>query len=396
MLLLLLLLLLLPAVTAAAAVSAVAPPHIASVSPSMLPTIGATVLVRGSGFGGAAPGYEASCRLASATPGSALTHEGYAGKTDLRFPATVVNDSLLSCAVPSMLAPGPALLSVAVGCIATPCKLGNWQQHAAWAPGIPWARPARVTYFVLADATVGRRPYINETSAELLIRTHQSLWGRRLVVRADLPLAQQHVWQWSIQPQNGSDIVHFSLLELPSSINADIRISVTGVGLNFTRWRRLQRAPPLSAGSSAVPVVVDHTTKSLTVGGEQFIGLGFYLGLDDWNGTAHVKITPDAYLGLLSTQAPLGVNQCLLAENHLEKWTEQELLYFMDGCHKLGVKVLHNIASFGTSSSGPNAVNYSRHWDGSAEAAVWNAHVIGNVSLLIDHPALLGFYICDE
>ena len=35
-----------------------------------------------------------------------------------------------------------------------------------------------------------------------------------------------------------------------------------------------------------------------------------------------------------------------------------------------------------------------RHWDGSAAAAHWEEQVLGNVSLVAHHPALLGYYIC--
>jgi hypothetical protein len=376
----------------------IVPPIILSVSPSQLPTTGnATILVHGSGF---ATGRPASCRLASATPGTAWTHAGYAGKSDLRLPATVINDSLLSCVSPAVLAPGPGVLSVATNCNTVPCVLGNWGQHVPWRSGLPWAEPARVMYFTLVDATVGRRPYINETTAELLIATHASLLGVTLAVSAFLPNPNSHggsggaagsSWSWSISPQNGSDIVFFPLQGLPVTINADLHISVTGPGFNWTRWRRFQRAPPLRAGSRAVPVVVDHHTRSLQVGGALFLGLGWYLGLADWNGTEHVKISPDTVLAVVRTQAALGVNQVLVLESQVRKWSDTELLDFMDGCDELGVKVLHPMMSFGTGGGGPNAVNYSRHWDGGVEAAEWEAQILGNVTLLRDHPALLGF-----
>jgi hypothetical protein len=378
--------------------------NILSVSPSQLPTSGnTTVLVRGSGFGTA--GRLASCRLASATPGSAFTHAGYAGKTDLRFPATVINDTLMTCVPPAVLAPGPGVLSVAVGCKTVPCVLGNWEQHVPWAPGLPWAEPARITYFTLVDATVARRPFINESAAVLLIATDASLRGVDLAVNASLSLPPQqqqhgahgeaaswtdseHSWSWTIQPKNGSDIVSFPMEGLPATINADLRISIVGPGLNWTRWRRFQRAPPLSTSSEAVPVVVDHSTKTLNVGGEMFLGLGFFLGLANWNGTEHVKITPDTMLDALTQPASLGVNQVVVVEAQLRKLSDQEVLQFMDGCQRLGIKVLHNIASFGTGGGGPNAVNYSRHWDGSAEAAAWEAQILSNITLVRDHPAL--------
>ena len=40
--------------------------------------------------------------------------------------------------------------------------------------------------------------------------------------------------------------------------------------------------------------------------------------------------------------------------------------------------------------------NYSRHFDGSAAAAAWRAQVVANVSLVKNHSALLGYYICDD
>ena len=383
----------------------VSPPTISSASPSQLPTTGATtLLVRGAGF---VTGRAASCRLASATPGSAWTHAGYAGKSDLRFPATVINGSHLECAAPAVLAPGPGILSVATNCTTVPCELGNWDQHAPWQPGKPWAEPVRVTYFTLVDATVGRRPYINESTAELLIATHVSLRGVPLAVSAFLPPAAVNVeehdstrgssWSWSIRPQNGSDIVSFPLKGLPATINTDLRITITGpAGVNFTRWRRFQRAPPLRADSRAVPVVVDHHTRSLNVGGKLFIGLGWYLGLADWNGTAHTGILPEEILELVRTQAALGVNQIQVIESQVRRWSNTQLLGFMDGCHEQGVKVIHPMMSFGTGGGGPNAQHYERHWDGSAEAAEWEAQVLANVTLIKDHPALLGYNICDD
>ena len=263
-------------------------PVIHSITPDELPVAGADALitVAGSGFGES--GTLASCRLASATPGSAWTHAGYAGKTDLRVPATVVNDTTLTCIAPSVIAPGPGIISVAVDCKAVPCALGNWGQHVPWQPGLPWAEPARVSYFSLIDATVGRRPYVNESHGALLIATHKSLWGSALTVTAELPTpgarsAGLH-WTWTIRPRNGSDTVTFPLAQLPRTLNADLLIkasgavAATGASLNFSKWRRLQRAaapPP----ASVQPVVVDHTTRSLRVDGELFIGLGFFVGL---------------------------------------------------------------------------------------------------------------------
>jgi hypothetical protein len=387
--------------TTSAGLLASAPPTISSVSPTLLPTTGnTTLLVWGRSF---ATGRLASCRLASATPGTAWTHAGYAGKSDLRFPAKVINDSLLECVPPAVLAPGPGILSVATNCTTVPCVLGNWGQHVPWQSGLPWAEPVQVTYFTLVDATVGRRPYINETVAELLIATHVSLRGTPLEVSAFLPADQAHTeragssWKWRIRPQNGSDIVSFPLKGLPPTINTDLRITITAqVGVNFTRWRRFQRAPPLPADSHAVPVVVDHHTKSLNVGGKLFIGLGWYLGLADWNGTEHVKIVPETILELVRTQAALGVNQVLVIESQVRKWSNMELLAFMDGCHEHGVKVIHPMMSFGTGGGGPNAQHYERHWDGSAAAAQWKAQVLANVTLIKDHPALLGYSICDD
>ena len=62
--------------------------------------------------------------------------------------------------------------------------------------------------------------------------------------------------------------LRFSLRGLPDVVNQDCRIQITlADGKNFSKWRRLMRAPPLPRGASALPVQVDHTTKSLLVDG---------------------------------------------------------------------------------------------------------------------------------
>eukprot|EP01052_Picozoa_sp_SAG31_P051418 SAG31_NODE_12200_length_959_cov_1.347674_1_plen_220_part_10 len=206
----------------------------------IFPTSGSavTVVVRGSGF---RPGL-ASCRIASATPGSAFTHAGYAGKTDIRFPASVINESTLTCAPPGVLAPGPGLLSVAVGCTTVPCRLGNWGQHVPWNRtangGVPWAAPAQIAYFTLIDVVIGQRPYIGQTDAELLIATHDKLRGAPIAVTAFLQhrtgpaFSTNWSWSWTVVPENGTNIVRFPLGGLPTALNTDLQITMIGAGVN--------------------------------------------------------------------------------------------------------------------------------------------------------------------
>ena len=130
-------------------------------------------------------------------------------------------------------------------------RLHGWQsilQHAAGG------------FFHLAQAQLGRRPYIEETTGSILLRTDsQALGGASIAVEAYLPCVPGSHWAWP-NVTGGSDVLlPLSLSKLPANVHNDICVVVTlpsGEQLNL--WRRFLRVPPPKADSTATIVQVDH------------------------------------------------------------------------------------------------------------------------------------------
>ena len=64
-------------------------------------------------------------------------------------------------------------------------------------------------------------------------------------------------------------------------------------------------------------------------------------------------------------------------------------LAFLDACATLGVKVMYDMQPLGMTALG--GMNYDTDW----ASATWKADVVANVSLVRNHSAILGYYICD-
>ena len=206
--------------------------------------------------------------------------------TSLRFP-TRAHSFMLAPPTPSgasgcfkvapgeTQAPGPGYLTIAAG--------GNATQVA------------EVEYYESVAVAFGLRPYITEANGTLLLLTDRDVLAQAkksgagaISVVLHLPFAtpaRSESWHAA----GGGDglltqseqVLSFSLDNLPSTINQDVRIEITlPSGKTITKWRRLARAPPLPAGSSVLPVQVDHSTKSLLVDGRPHAGTGFYLSWD--------------------------------------------------------------------------------------------------------------------
>ena len=93
----------------------------------------------------------------------------------------------------------------------------------------------------------------------------------------DLPTASQG-WRWEHVSLNGSNALELGLgsSALPATVNADMKIVITlPDGTVVTKWRRFMRASPPPPG--VIPAQVDHWRRGLLVGGEPFLGVGFYI-----------------------------------------------------------------------------------------------------------------------
>jgi hypothetical protein len=208
------------------------------------------------------------CRIASAAGQPAFTHAGYGTASVHTFPASAVNATAVRCVTPSVISPGNGVLDVSLDGGAT------WEGN-----------PLPVRYFKLVDAAVGRRPYLDETSGEVLLATDVSLRGQTVSVVVELYLSGRDVAPvtlWGPGPTklvNDTTTLIFPLASLPATVSADMRVTVWGFSVpgtdsrallatptNVTVWRRFQRAPPSGMSPSVVPSVVDHATRSLRVG----------------------------------------------------------------------------------------------------------------------------------
>ena len=168
-------------------------------------------------------------------------------------------------------APGPGYLSIAAG--------GNATQAA------------EVEYYESVAVAFGLRPYITEANGTLLLLTDRDVVAQArksgagaVSVVLHLPFAsppRSESWHGDGLLTQPEQVLSFSLDNLPSTINQDVRIEITlPSGKIVTKWRRLARAPPLPAGSTVLPVQVDHSIKSLLVDGRPHAGTGFYLSWD--------------------------------------------------------------------------------------------------------------------
>ena len=365
---------------------------ISSVSPVAFPTASATVVaLEGSGFVlGVPTGWRLRCRLTSACPTNGhecttFTHAGYSGGA-MYANATVLNDTHATCVAPAVFAPGPGLLSLCI-------------DEGVWLCNAP-SNGMKISYFTLVDAVLGRRPYLNESQGELLVTAHSSLAGRALQLEASLGFAPNKRFSWTVTPTAAklTAVLPFALAGLPTTINADLRLDVDYGTDNLTIWRRLMRSPlPADPAAAAAAVQVDHSTMALRVGGETFQGSGWFVGIPKWppshwlpctHPPINTTVCTALWLATIRPRAALGTLTQIMPYG-LQALHPPAQLAFLDACAILGVKVMYDMQPLGMTALG--GMNYDTDW----ASATWKADVVANVSLVRNHPAILGYYICD-
>jgi hypothetical protein len=110
-------------------------------------------------------------------------------------------------------------------------------------------------------------------------------------------------------------VLWFPLASLPATVNQDVAIEISlPHSRTIKKLKRLIRAPPLPSGSFVQPVQIDHSSRSLSVDGRPFNGVGWYLdGLDVFGdgspGYATYKDMPEY---IVHRQVPAGVNHGMI------------------------------------------------------------------------------------
>ena len=140
------------------------------------------------------------------------------------------------------------------------------------------------------DVAISRRPYIAETTGELLLQISAELAAgeKPLKITAELPCAGAN-WNWTVAVSPGTEqyILPFPLGGLPKLLNNDMTITVSGgspttTGVAGSKRRRFGRA---WKSNSSNTVQVDHSTRGLLVDGQPWALMGWYIyEAKDWEG----------------------------------------------------------------------------------------------------------------
>ena len=196
--------------------------------------------------------------------------------------------------------------------------------------GSTWDAGTTTEYYQTVDVAFGMRPFINEENGTLLLLADKALVAQlqqataaeqaAVYVTLRLPFAtttaaKTVTWRGDKLLQRAETVLSFPLASLPATVNQDAVIEISlPHSHTITKMKRLMRAPPLPAGSFVQAVQVDHSTRSLSVDGRPFNGIGWYMdGLDVFGdfspGYVGYKDLP-AYA--VHRLVPAGVNQGMI------------------------------------------------------------------------------------
>jgi len=305
--------------------------------------------------------------LAQTTPifnGTVFGLESYSGRS-----------RVICFNIPRVPVEGPALLEISIDDGKTFIN-GSAPESKG---GYSSPRPSNaIEYYQLVDAALDRRPYISERFGHILLTSDtKSLAGVSLKVSATLKAGIDKMWTWD-GIKGGRDIsLPFELDSLPNgTIHNDILITISGptkeLEKGVTIQRRFHKVPPPTTGVQAVQI--DHERRGILLGGEPWIGQGWYVEkVDDLNWHSVRELARVVQYQLV----PKGINQALFYG--LNRRSPQDQILFLDLMHEIGFKVMYD-------------VNDKHPYDNNT---AWDSF-LKNITRVMDHPALLGYYICDD
>lgn len=361
----------------------------------------------GTDFGETIPRNSGALSASSAAPwrwnGSDLGSRGGGATTKVMVNGLVLNATHVACLLPAVSVDGPGRLTITLPA----------------AKELQW----NVTYYQMWDVAVGLRPcllrgidttqhppfqlvshcylvyfvmclsnrYIAETRASLLLRADAGSphAGLPLSVAASLPFGG-HSWHWRTTGAAES-FLPFDLSPLPSTINNDLKITITAPdGINVTRWRRLMRAPVPKTDVGAVQV--DHSTRGLRIDGKPWNGNGFFLWSDFMditnlrNFSNHMPRLVDDGFNVLFMYGLNGVGRPLWNSSY------DQQLEFLDNCSDAGMKVIYPPDWGGMNPMGGHGTLGSCATHPMACANESLVHDLkGNITKVMSHPAILGY-----
>ena len=256
--------------------------------------------------------------------------------------------------------------------------------------------------FALFEPQFGRRPYFRETEGSIVLATDRSLANVSLRLHAALPGGVQLD---AAVPGGRKWRVPFPLHAMPTEVNELVNISLLIGGAALTKQRRFSRHPPPAADSAITAFQVDHERGgAMRANGVEFVAQGWFnggyshqvngLGAKEW--ARYFNASEPSYtrrqalnLGAIATHwGARGLNFVRFQGQFLQqslKTPEQieDIKVYLDACASAGVFALWDSNIDTIANLGFNGT----------EDEPWR-HLLGNLSVVRDHPAFGGYYAC--
>ena len=213
--------------------------------------------------------------------------------------------------------------------------------------------------------------------------------------------------------------IPFPLTKVPVSFDADTTIKLTlGDGKMASHTRRLIRAAPPAVSSGLATFQVDHETQALLRDGVPFVMSGWFAGGYGFESaglppatfvgeSAEAKANPE-YLSVLG-QASLTTQWARDGVTFVRSgsWSDPALAkIYLDAAAAAGVSVLWNVGVDSAARAMGRIKNTKTNQTGCGTdptVANWEecekeltGYVRGNVTMVMDHPAIGGYYACDD
>jgi hypothetical protein len=241
------------------------------------------------------------------------------------------------------------------------------------------------------EFAVDRRPYVVERDGALLVRTSDRLAGQTVHVSAHIGTSGVPLANGTLSGGATSEL-RFSLAALPAQLrDAVVLRAVLADGTIIVKSKAIVRARPPADGYDGNVWQVDHRTRGLRVNGEAFVALGWFNGpfapayRNEGRGDS-TQWLPD----------PLGGGRPVAeARSLVTEWVKRghtlarvggiaaDLTRALDVLHANGMHGLVHLPVGHAQVMQPD-------WP---QQKAW---LLGNMSLVMHHPALGGWYVCDD